>query len=145
MSNQTLHFTTTINAPVATVRDIMLSHPTYEERTKAFSEWSTYIWSWDQWSEIKFVGPSGQWGMLAMIAHNTLHEYLSIKHLGEIGADGHITKHEYESFENYRFITINDNTTQLDIEMTAMPNERVDMFNDMWPKALKLLKELCEQ
>lgn len=39
---QTLHFTTNIPAPVAIVWDTMLNHPTYEQRTTAFSEGSTY-------------------------------------------------------------------------------------------------------
>ena len=48
------------------------------------------------------------------------------------------------SFENYSFTAIDDHTTKLDVEMTAMPDERVEMFNEMRPKALQLLKDLCE-
>lgn len=83
--------------------------------------------------------------MLAMIAENNHHAYVSIKHMGEIWADGQVTMSETESFENYRFTAIDDTTTKLDVEMTAMPDERVEMFNDMWPKALQILKEICEQ
>lgn len=140
---QTLHFTTTINAPVSKVRDTMLNHPTYESRTSAFSEWSTYEWSRDQGSEIRFIDPSGQ-GMIAKIAANRLYEYISIQHLGEIGKDNAITMYKWESFENYSFTIIDANTTKLDVELTAMPNERVPMFNEMRPKALQLLKDLCK-
>lgn len=141
---QTLHFTTTINAPVSKVRDTMLNHPTYEQWTSAFSEWSTYEWSRDQGSEIKFLDGSGKWGMIATIASNKLHEYISIQHLGQINEDKTTTMFEWESFENYSFTSIDDTTTKLDIEMTAMPDERVDMFNEMWPKALILLKDLFQ-
>jgi hypothetical protein len=48
------------------------------------------------------------------------------------------------SYENYRFTAIDEHTTKVDIEMTAMPDDRVEMFNQMWPKALELLKNLCE-
>lgn len=140
---QTLHFTTTINAPVSKVRSTMLDHPTYEARTAAFSAWSTYVWSRDQGSDIKFVDPSGA-GMIAKIAANRFHEYISIQHLGEIGKDNTITMYEWSSFENYTFTAIDDTTTKVDVEMTAMPDERVPMFNDMRPKALTILKDLCE-
>ena len=141
---QTLHYTVTITAPVSKVRDTMINHPTYEQWTSAFSEWSTYVWSRDQGADIKFIDPAGQ-GMIAKVAVNKLHEYISIQHLWEIGTDGTTTMIAWESFENYTFTNIDDTTTQLDVELTAMPDERVDMFNDMRPKALELLKGLCVQ
>jgi hypothetical protein len=48
------------------------------------------------------------------------------------------------SYENYRFTAIDEQTTKVDVEMTAMPDEWVEMFNDMRPKALELLKNICE-
>lgn len=146
---QTMNFTITINAPIARVRSMMLDHPTYEMRTKVFTEWTeyewwTYEWSRDQGAEIKFV--DGQWsGMIAKIAENRLHEYVSIQHLGEIGPDKVVKLYEWStSFENYTFTSIGGDATKLDVEMTSMPDEWVDMFNAMRPKALELLKELCE-
>jgi hypothetical protein len=140
---QTLHFTTTINAPVSKIRDTMLDHPTYEQWTSAFSEWSTYEWSRDQGSDIRFVDPSWT-GMVAKIAVNTLHEYISIQHLGEIKKDNTVQMYDWASFENYTFTHIDADTTELNVELTAMPDERVPMFNEMRPKALQLLKDLCE-
>lgn len=146
--SQTLNFSITINAPVSKVRSTMLDHPTYEERTKVFTEWTeyegwTYEWSRDQGSEIRFL--DGQWsGMLAKIAENRLHDYVSIQHLGMIGENNTVTMFEWTSFENYRFTKIDDTTTKVDVEMTAMPDERVPMFNDTRPKALTVLKDLCK-
>jgi len=51
---------------------------------------------------------------------------------------------EWESFENYSFTNIDDTTTKIEVEITAMPDERVPMFNEMRPKALQLLKDSCE-
>lgn len=138
-----------INVPVAKVRSTMLDHPTYEERTKVFTEWTeyegwTYEWSRDQGSEIRFL--DGQWsGMLAKIAENRLHDYVSIQHLGMIGENNTITMFEWSSFENYKFTKIDEISTKVDVEMTAMPDERVPMFNDTRPKALTVLKSLCER
>lgn len=61
-----------------------------------------------------------------------------------IGKDHVITMYESESFENYTFTDIGGDATKVDIEMTAMPDDRVDMFNNMRPKALELLKGICE-
>gem|GEM_PF-5268026 len=36
-SMQTLTYTITIQAPVSKVRDTMLNHPTYEQRTEVFA------------------------------------------------------------------------------------------------------------
>ena len=141
---QALHFTTTISAPVSKVRDTMLNHPTYEQWTTAFAPWSTYQWSREQWSEITFGDGSGS-GMLATIAHHKLHEYVSIQHLGMIDENNTTTMFESESFENYSFTVIDATTTKVDVAMTAMPDERVDMFNEMRPKALELLKGICEK
>jgi hypothetical protein len=83
--------------------------------------------------------------MLAHVHINRLHEYVSIQHLGMIGEDGAVTLFdEHSSHENYNFTPIDDHTTQLDIQLTQMPDDRVEMFNQMRPKALELLKNLCE-
>lgn len=84
--------------------------------------------------------------MLARIAENRNHEYISIQHMGEIGENQVVNMYASpDSFENYTFTQIDDQTTQLDVAMSSMPDEWVDMFNQMRPQALKLLKELCEK
>ena len=47
-------------------------------------------------------------------------------------------------YENYTFTKIDDSMTKLDIDMTGLPDEYANMFDDMRPKALQLLKDLCE-
>lgn len=126
----------------------MLEKPTYELWAAEFSEWSTYQWSWEKWSEIRFVDPEGM-GMIAEIAENRLYEYISIHHLGEIQYDDtwKVTEYEYEWAwqENYTFKQQSDGTTELSIEVTNIPDDYADMFNEMRPKALKILKGLCEK
>jgi hypothetical protein len=48
-------------------------------------------------------------------------------------------------YENYTFTTIEESITKLDIDMTGLPESYADMFNVMRPKALILLKNLCEK
>lgn len=149
MSLQT--FSVTINAPVQTVWEKMLNHPTYEIWTTPFSEWSTYIGSWDEGAEIKFVGPDGKEGMLAQIAKNDHYAYISIAHKAEMMVNKETgtletTYYDEPSFENYRFTTVDEYATRVDIELIMdIPEEYVEMFNEMWPKALAVLKQICEE
>jgi hypothetical protein len=127
----------------------MLNHPTYEQWTEVFSPWSTYEGSREQGSDINFVGPSGEW-MIAKIAENRLYAYISIAHKWERMKNKETgiletTMYDHEGFENYSFISLWENQTQIDVELTAIPDEYSDMFNWMWPKSLEVLKDLCEQ
>ena len=145
---KTLSFSSSIKAPVATVWSTMLDHPTYEQWTAAFSEGSTYTGSRDQGAEIRFVDPSGQ-GMIAEIAENRLHSFISIHHLGELQIDPKtkkITEYAYDGagYENYSFSKETDDTTLLAVELTNIPDEYVAMFEEMRPEALAALKTLCE-
>lgn len=151
---QKLHFSIVINAPREKVWHTMLDAPTYTEWTKAFGEGSRFEGSWDEGSEIKFLGPSGDEtensaeGMYARIAENRKYEFLSIEHLGiikngEIDTTSEEAKKWSPAFENYTFNEVEGGTEVLvDLDTTE---EYVDVFNDMWPKALQDLKELAQK
>lgn len=142
-------FTTIINAPREKVWKTMLEKDTYEEWTVPFHEGSTYEGSWEEGSEMNFIGPSedgGVGGMYAVIAVNRPHEFVSIKHLGEI-KNGEKSPwpvvEGQEGYENYAFKDV-EGGTEVMVELTV-PTEWKDTFNDMWPKALAKLKEIAER
>jgi hypothetical protein len=149
---QKLHFTTTINAPVSHVWDTMLADTTYRQWTEPFSKGSYYQGDWNQGSRILFLGPdpegSGEGGMVARIAENRLHEYISIEHLGIIkngieDTESEEIKQWTPAFENYTFASLGESTTRLDIDIDVH-DDYADMFSTMWPSALERLKDLCE-
>ena len=149
---QKLHFTITINSPVSHVWSTMLSDDTYRQWTEPFNPGSYYVGDWSQGSRILFLGPnpdgSGEGGMIARIAENRLHEFLSIEHLGIIqngieDTTSDEVKRWTPAFENYTFTALGDSVTQLDIDLDSN-EEYAEMFSDMWPKALSKLKSLCE-
>jgi hypothetical protein len=142
-----LKFPITIHAPRTTVWRKMLDPEPYRDWTSAFAEGSYYEGSWQKGAKIRFLSPGGE-GMFSEIAENRLHEFVSIRHLG-LFKDG---KEDTESpvarawsaaYENYTFIE-KDGSTEVvvDVDITA---ELEQMFNDIWPKALRRLKEICEQ
>lgn len=148
MAKQTITFETTINAPVEKVWDMMLGvtdKKTYEEWTTAFSPGSTYEGAWEVGSKIEFVDQEHTGGMIAEIAENRPYEFLSIKHLSMIKdgkPDLEEAKEWFPAFENYTF-TSKDGGTHLSVSID-MAEPYVEMFSQMWPKALEKLKAICE-
>jgi hypothetical protein len=147
-----LHFSIVINAPKEHVWDVMLGDATYRQWTVPFNPGSYFQGTWDQGSEIRFLGPNpeggGEGGMFSRIRENRLHEFVSIEHLGFI-KDGVIdttsdeVKQWVPAFENYTFQEKDGGTEVLvDIDL---PDAYKAMFEDLWPKALLALKELSEK
>lgn len=141
-----LEFKTVIAAPVSMVWETMLNPTSYREWTKAFEEGSHYEGSWEEGSKIHFLNSTGS-GMVAKVAENKLHEFVSIQILGFI-ADGieDTTSEEVKawtpSYENYYFESTDDGTA---LRVTVMvPPEYEDMMTQSWLKALELLKSMCE-
>lgn len=127
----------------------MLEDATYREWTKPFNETSYYQGDWSEGSKILFLGTDkegkNEGGMVSRIAKNIPFTHVSIQHLGVI--ENGVEKPwegEGDGFENYT-LTEQDGGTRVDIEMTNIPNEYMDMMNAMWPKALEVIKELAEK
>lgn len=142
-----LHFTTTINAPREKVWHTMLDDEPYREWTSEFAEGSSYQGSWDEGSKIIFGDSDGN-GMVARIAENRPHEFISIEHLGSV--ENGVENIERDAanttggaFENYTFREVKGGT-ELQVDMDTDEEYRA-MFEEMWPKALKRLKSMCEK
>jgi hypothetical protein len=145
-----LQQTIVISAAPKKVWDIMLQDATYRLWTKEFNPTSYYQGTWEQGSEIRFLGIDEHGklqGMYSRIKESRLHEFISIEHLGIVG-DGMIdttsekVKKWAPAYENYTFKADNG-ATQLTIEMQVNA-EYKSMFEEMWTRALKALKALCE-
>lgn len=141
-----LHFTIDINAPKAKVWDKMIDQDSYREWTVVFNQGSSFKGSWEKGAKILFVDPN-DCGMVAEIAENKLHEFISIRHLGEIDHGVEDTTSEKvkawaPAYENYTFTEKNGITT-VAVELDCA-DAWEDMMNDMWPKALLKLKAISE-
>lgn len=80
-SRKRVQFSTIIAASVSRVFESMIEPRTYEQWASAFMEGSCFEGSWQQGERIRFLGPDGD-GMVAEIAENRRHEFISIRHLG---------------------------------------------------------------
>lgn len=141
-----IRFTTTIKAPVAVVWDRMLGAQSYPLWTAAFIEGSYYEGSWSQGSRIWFLAPSGD-GMVAEIAENRTNEFISIRHLGYLASGVEDTESDAvrawaPAYENYTYSAVPEGTRLVvDQDVTA---DFEQYMKRTWPKALELLKQLCE-
>lgn len=136
----------TINAPVPQVWETMLAPDTYTEWTEAFSPGCYYEGSWDEGAEIRFLAPGGD-GMISEIAENRRHELVSIRHRGVIlkgvvDTESDAVKAWDGAYEKYLFMPV-DGGTEVKVLLDVMP-EYEAMMDEMFPKALAKLKEICE-
>lgn len=144
---KTLTYTIRIEASVDRVRETMIAPDTYNAWTSAFTAGSHYEGSWDEGAEIRFLDPNRD-GMVSEIAENNGVDFISIRHLGYIknGVDD-TTSDEIRAwapaYENYTF-TASEGGTLLRIACDVT-DDFVAYMNDTYPKALALLKELCEK
>lgn len=140
-------FSISINAPREKVWSTLFGEKTYPEWTSAFSEGSQVTTDWKKGSKAVFHDGKGN-GMVARIADNVPNEFLSIEHLGEI-IDGKEdttsdkVKQWAGAHENYTLKQKNG-TTDLVIDMD-ITEEFAEMFSQIWPKALKKVKEISER
>jgi uncharacterized protein YndB with AHSA1/START domain len=142
----TLTFTTTIRCPRQRVWEIMFSPDGYRAWTAPFMEGSYYSGSWEQGQKIQFLSPSGE-GMTAVIAENRPHEFLSIRHLGEVRDGVEDTSSDKvrawaPAYENYSLADA-DGGTSLTVHVDTLA-EYEQYMKDTFPKALEALKQLCE-
>lgn len=141
-----LHFSISIKAAKEKVWHTMLDEASYRKWVTAFYEGSYYKGNWALGSKILFLSPEGD-GMVSKIVANIPYQFISIEHLGSVSKgiedmESPFAKAFAGAHENYTFRENNGYTEVLvDIDSTK---EYKGMFEDMWPKALALLKTLSE-
>ena len=141
-----LTYSVLIDAPRKVVWETMLDPEHYKIWTATFFEGSYFSGSWETGARIQFLTPAGH-GMTAIIEESRPHEYVSIKHIGEIKDFVEDTSSERvlswaPAFENYSFSDAGAGC-ELQVSMDTLP-EYEGYMNEMYPKALGVLKELCE-
>ncbi|RQP18302.1 SRPBCC domain-containing protein [Parapedobacter defluvii] len=150
-----MQFTTSINAPVATVYDKMIGKETFKQWTSVFNPSSDYEGgdmegTWQKGAKVLFVGTDKKGkreGMVGYIRENIPNRYISIEYVGILDGENEITEgpvaEDWQGFENYTFEGHNGSTTvTVDIDVN---DQMVEYFRNTYPKALKKLREICER
>jgi uncharacterized protein YndB with AHSA1/START domain len=146
-----LHFSIIINAPKKKVWNTMLDDDTYRVWTEVFMPGSHYVGDWSKGSKILFLAPDQEGrmsGMVSRIEEYRPYDHISIEHLGEVKNGKEVVSDKSSenwsgAHENY-FFKDKDGSTEVLVEMDAVEEFR-EMFENIWPQALKKLKELAEK
>ena len=146
-----LHFEITINAIPEKVYKNMLDEKGYSEWTSVFTPTSRYIGTWEKGSKILFLGVDENGkagGLMSQIRENIPNNYVGIDHIGLLQGDQEITSGpEVEKWcgvsENYTF-TGNNGSTLLKVEV-GTNDEFESYLLETYPKALQILKAICEK
>jgi uncharacterized protein YndB with AHSA1/START domain len=146
-----LSFEITIDAEVEKVYAAMLDKTHYSEWTVPFSPGSGFIGTWEKGSDMRFFGtdPEGNaGGMISRVRENIPNRFVSLEPVGLINNGEEITSGpEVEGWagtlENYTFTSVGGKTL-LRVDM-HVSNEWKEFTADAWPKALKILKDICER
>lgn len=143
-----LNYSVKIKADKEKIWNSMIDSKTYNDWAKAFSKDSQFKGEWIQGNYIYFIDPNFG-GTKALLENVKPFDHIKAKHVAIIGTDGQedtksdMAKKWIGALESYQLK--NDNgTTELFIEIKTH-EEFVKMFNDCWPKALQLLKEIVEK
>lgn len=145
---ETLAYTTNIKAPSPTVWKMMTGPDTYKEWVGVAFPGSRYEGTWEEGTEIRFVGDDGS-GTLARLTHVEPNRVAESEHIAILRKGGTVdtTSEEARNWtgmrENYYLEEI-DGGTRIRVEMHVRP-EWKEMFDESFPTILTKLKEMCER
>lgn len=141
-----------INAPQETVWNAITQDESYRKWTSVFQPTSHFTGGWKEGDTIHFVGINEEGekeGMYSEIAASRFPEFISIRHLGlikngEVDTTSDSVKEWAPSYENYTLQKIADRKTRFHLEMD-INEEYFTTFENLWPKAMAMLKDICEE
>jgi len=137
-----IKFQTTINASSEKLWQVLWSDSTYRQWTAAFTEGSYAESDWQEGSKILFLSTGGN-GMFAIIEKSIPGKQMTFRHQGEI-KNGVEEKKEWGNAEESYYLQEENGKTELTVEVDATA-EFQQYFEDTFPKAMKILKEIAEK
>ncbi len=139
----TLTYSVKMNAPKEKVWESLWNDASYRKWTAAFMEGSYAESDWNEGSKISFLTPKGD-GMFGIIQKKEPPVQMTFKHLGEVKNGIEESKEWGNATESYHLDEINGVTelvVKLEMEASA---EFEKYFNDTFPKALEIVKQIAE-
>lgn len=138
---ETLSFEVQIDAPPEKVWSVLWNDISYRQWTTAFTEGSFYEGTLEEGTIVKFFDPNNN-GMFSRVEKNDPNKEMKFLHLGEI-YDGVEHPQDWgEATESYILEETESGTTLRGVIQT--PEEFKGFFEDKFPKALGIIKNLAE-
>lgn len=136
-----LSFEIQISAPPEKVWSVLWDEISYRQWTTAFTEGSFYQGTLEEGSLVKFFDPNNN-GMYSRVEKNIPIKEMKFLHLGEIYDGIEVPQQWGEATEAY-ILEENEEGTQLIIKIQT-PEEFKEFFEEKFPKALGIIKNLSE-
>jgi uncharacterized protein YndB with AHSA1/START domain len=135
-----LIFNIHINALQERVWQVLWDDVSYRAWTAVFHEGSHAVSDWQEGSKM----PDGNSGMTSRIAKLVPNDTMIFEHLGEVqnGVED-FSKGWKDAFEKYFLRQSADGGTELNVELDTI-GEYASYFQETFPKALAIVKELAE-
>lgn len=130
-----------INAEPEKVWSVLWGDITYRQWTTAFSEGSFYEGTLEENNIIKFLDAK-QNGMYSRVEKVIANEEIKFLHLGEIYEGIEVPQNWGDATETF-FLEENEEGTLLKVKIMSS-EEFKDFFEEKYPKALMIIKHLCE-
>lgn len=136
-----LSFEIQISAPPEKVWSVLWDEISYRQWTTAFTEGSFYQGTLEEGSIVKFFDPNNN-GMYSRVVKNIANTEMKFLHLGEI-YDGIEVPQQWGEATEAHILEENEEGTQLIIKIQT-PEEFKEFFEEKFPKALGIIKNLSE-
>lgn len=149
---KTLQYSIQIQKPQAIVFNTLVDKNVYNDWAKAFSPGTTMEGEWKQGAEILFFDPA-HGGTKAVLTILEPYSRILATHIGMVDKDHQEYAEPYDeatqkwigTTDDYTFHKEdNEETTTFKVEIQTDEMFQ-SMFDESWPKALALFKELCEK
>ncbi len=136
-----LNFKLKINAPKEKVWKALWDELNYRKWTSIFSETSHTVTDWKEGSEILFVDNDDN-GMYGIIQKLDEPNEMTFKHYGELKNGKKKEESWSGALESYE-LRDDNGITELLVSMDTA-EDFAEMFNNTFPKALNIVKEIAE-
>lgn len=138
---ETLSFEVQIEATPEKVWSVLWNDISYRQWTTAFTEGSFYEGTLEEGTIVKFYDPNNN-GMYSRVEKNVPNQEMKFLHLGEIYNGVEQLQDWGEATESYILEETESGTTLKGVIQT--PEEFKGFFEDKFPKALGIIKNLSE-
>ncbi len=147
---ETVSFRIVIDASPETVYNTLTDPANFKTWTAPFQPTSYFEGEWKQGSTIHFLSldeSGNRMGLISKVIENVPFGQITLQHFGLIQEGKEITDGEEVeaikgAIEQYTFVS-KGGQTELEVK-TEIFIELKDYFEETWPKALQVLKQLCE-
>ncbi len=137
-----LHYKIILNNNVEYVFDKLFAKAEYKEWTRVFNPSSDYDGILALGEEIFFKDADNN-GMLSKVSKYEVNKVIEFSYLASV-EDGVKTEFEDRSnFERYTFTSLQDEMVMIDVDLN-IPDEYLEMFEDMWAQAIVLIQDLFD-